>query len=118
MLQAPPLSQRREAGRGLKWRDVKGPLPLPDEQSVAVNALRTKRSQIAGEIEMHSREIDPFRGELIHLDATLRLFDPATDPEGIPALLRRPPRAEWFAHGEVAQRICEALRDHGTISPR
>jgi len=34
------------------------PLPLPDNQPVAVNALRTKRSQIAGEIEMHSREID------------------------------------------------------------
>jgi hypothetical protein len=64
------------------------PLPLPDEQPVAVNALRNKRTAIAGEIEMHSREIDRLRRELIHLDATLRLFDPATDPQGIPALLR------------------------------
>jgi hypothetical protein len=48
-------------------------LPLPDEQPVAVNALRNKRAAIAGEIEMHSREIDRLRGELIHLDATLRV---------------------------------------------
>jgi hypothetical protein len=94
------------------------PLPLPNDQPVAVNALRNKRSQLAGEIEMHSREIDRLRGELIHLDATLRLFDPATDPQGIPALLRHPRRTEWFARGEVTQRIYEALRDQGTISPR
>jgi hypothetical protein len=94
------------------------PLPLPDEQLVAVNALRNKRSQLAGEIEMHSREIDRLRGELIHLDATLRLFDPATDPEGIPALLRHPRRTQWLARGEVTQRIYEALRDQGVISPR
>jgi len=55
---------------------------------------------------------------LIHLDATLRLFDPATDPQGIPALLRHPRRTAWFARGEVTQRIYEALRDQGTISPR
>jgi hypothetical protein len=84
------------------------PLPLPNEQPVAVNALRNKRSAIAGEIEMHSREIDRLRGELIHLDATLRLFDPATDPQGIPALLRHPRRTEWFARGEVTERIYEA----------
>jgi hypothetical protein len=55
---------------------------------------------------------------LIHRDATLRLFDPATDPEGIPASLRHPRRTEWFARGEVTQRIYEALRDQGVISPR
>jgi hypothetical protein len=93
-------------------------LPLPDNQPVAVSALRNKRSQLAGEIEMHSREIDRLRGELIHLDATLRLFDPATDPQGIPALLRHPRRTEWFARGEVTQRIYEALRDQEMISPR
>jgi hypothetical protein len=32
--------------------------PLPDEQPVAVNALRNMRSRIAGEIEMHGREVD------------------------------------------------------------
>ena len=55
-------------------------LPLPDEQPIAVNAFRDMRSRIAGEIAMHSREIDRLRSELVHLDATLRPFDPATEP--------------------------------------
>jgi hypothetical protein len=33
-------------------------------------------------------------------------------------LLRHPRRTEWFARGEVTQRIYEALRDQGVISPR
>jgi hypothetical protein len=93
-------------------------LPLPDEQPNAVNALRNMRSKIAGEIEMHSREIDRLRSELVHLDATLRLFDPATDPDDIPALRRYPRRTEWFARGEVSQRIYEAFRKQELIWPR
>jgi hypothetical protein len=97
---------------------AKLPLPLPDEQPVAVNALRNKRAQLAGEIEMHSREVNRLRGELVHLDATLRLFDPTTDPEGIPAVLRHPRRTAWFARGEITQRLYDALRDQGVISAR
>jgi hypothetical protein len=93
-------------------------LPLPDEQPVAVNALRNMRSRIAGEIEMHGREIDRLRAELVHLDYTLKLFDPALDPEDLPALQRRPRRTEWFAKGEVTQRVYEAARDKGIIWPR
>ena len=36
-------------------------LPLPNGQPIAVNTLRNTRSKIAGEIEMHSREIDRLR---------------------------------------------------------
>ena len=43
------------------------------------------RSRIAGEIEMHSREIDRLRAELVHLDATMQLFDPETDPTDVPS---------------------------------
>jgi hypothetical protein len=93
-------------------------LPLPDEQPIAVNALRNMRARIAGEIEMHGREIDRLRSELIHLDATLRLFDPETDPTDVPALHRYPKRTEWFARGEVTRRMYETLRDEGTVSPR
>jgi hypothetical protein len=60
-------------------------LPLPDEQPIAVNALRNMRSRIAGEIEMHSREIDRLRAELVQLDATMQLFDPETDPTDVPS---------------------------------
>jgi len=93
-------------------------LPLPDEQPIAVNALRNMRPRIAGEIAMHGREIDRLRTELVHLDATLRLFDPETDPAAVPALYRYPKRTEWFARGEVTRRVYEALRDEGIVSPR
>jgi hypothetical protein len=93
-------------------------LPLPAEQPTAVNALRNMRAKIAGDIEMHSREIDRLRAELVHLDATMRLFDPATDPDDIPALKRYPRRTEWFARGEVSQRVWEALREQELIWPR
>jgi hypothetical protein len=58
-------------------------LPLPDTHPNTVNALRNKRSEIVGDIEVHSREIERLRAELVHLDVVLRLFDPSTDPEDI-----------------------------------
>src|SRR6476469_2401996 len=93
-------------------------LPLPDEQPIAVNALRNMRSRIAGEIEMHSREIDRLRAELVHLDATMQLFYPETDPSDVPALRRYPRRTEWFARGEVTQRVYEAFSEQEIIWPR
>jgi hypothetical protein len=88
-------------------------LPLPDEQPLAVYALRIMRPRIAGEIAMHSREIDRLRAELVHLDATLRLFDPATDPNGVPAPRRYPKLTAWFARGAITRCAYEALRDAG-----
>ena len=85
-------------------------LPLPDEQPVAVNALRNKRAAITGQIAMYERETERLRAELVHLDATLRLFDPATDPAVIEPLRRFPRRTEYFARGEVTRRIYDALR--------
>lgn len=93
-------------------------LPLPDEQPNTVNALRAMRARIAGEIEMHSREIDRLRAELVHLDATMQLFDPETNPSDVLALRRYPRRTEWFARGEVTQRIYEAFREQEVIWPR
>ena len=62
-------------------------LPLPSDQPVAVNALRHKRSALMGELALHQQECDRIRSEIIHLDVALRLFDPATDPGELPALL-------------------------------
>src|SRR3954451_17935691 len=93
-------------------------LPLPNEQPIAVSALRSMRAKIAGEIEMHSREIDRLRAELVHLDATMQLFDPETDPSDVPALRRYPRRTEWLARGEVTQRRYEAFREQEVIWPR
>src|ERR1051325_6372720 len=93
-------------------------LPLPDEQPNTVNALRNMRAKLAGEIEIHSREIDRLRSALIHLDATLLLFDPQTDPEDIAPRKRNPKRLHYFGPGEQSRRILEAIRDHGSVSVR
>jgi hypothetical protein len=92
-------------------------LPLPGENPIAVNALRNKRAQLAGEIEMHAREIDRLRAELLHVDATLRLFDPETDPADVGTLRCYPRRTEWFAQGEIRRRIYDALRQQEMIWP-
>lgn len=91
-------------------------LPLPADQPNAVNALRNKRAELLGMIELHEREANRLRGELIHLDATLRLFDPQTDPEAIGGKLLYPRRTEYFAKGETTRLIYTFLRDHGTAS--
>jgi hypothetical protein len=93
-------------------------LPLPDEQPIAVGALRRMRAKVSGEIELHTRELDRLRATLVHIDATLWLFDPATDPNDVPALRRYPTRTEWFARGEVTRRLYEAIRTDGVIWPR
>jgi hypothetical protein len=53
-----------------------------------------------------------------HRRLVMRLFDPATDPDDIPALRRYLGRTEWFARREVTQRIYEAVRDAELIWPR
>jgi len=96
---------------------AKLPLPLPDEHPNTVNSLRNKRSEIAGRIELHNREIERLRAALIHIDAVLRLYDPDTDPNAIEPRKRFPRRVEYFERGELAGRVYAALRDNGdTVS--
>jgi hypothetical protein len=59
---------------------------------------------------MFEREVARLRAELVHVDATLRLFDPGTDPADIGALRRFPRRTEYFARGEVTRMVYDALR--------
>jgi hypothetical protein len=90
--------------------------PLPDTQPVAVNALRNKRAEIVGDIDMHMREIDRLRAELVHLDATMRLFDPEANPEDIFGKRRFPTRTEYFARGEVTRMVYEAMRQAESVT--
>jgi hypothetical protein len=91
-------------------------LSRPAEQPVAVGALVAKRAKMAGEIEMHQREIDRLRAELVHLDATLRLFDPYAVPDDILPKRTWPRRTDYFARGELTRLVFEAIRDNGTTS--
>lgn len=75
-----------------------------------VTGLRAKRAELAGEIEFAERRIDGLRADLIHLDATLRLFAPDEIPEAIPPKHPRPAQSNWFGRGELSRRIFDALR--------
>ena len=89
---------------------MQGKIPLPDEQPIAVTALRNKRAAITGEIAMHEREIDRLRADLVHLDATMRLFDPNVRPKDIRPRQQRTHNA-WFRHGECLRLIYDELRE-------
>src|SRR5437764_145315 len=63
------------------------------------------RAVITGQIEMHQREIERLRVDLVHVDATLRLFDPDTDPYDILPRRRLPKRTHYFDKGEQSRRV-------------
>jgi hypothetical protein len=78
-------------------------------ESHVVSALVSKRGEIAGLITRTERQLGQFRADLIHLDATLRLFAPELKPKPIPA--KRIRQADlWFEHGELSRRMLDALR--------
>jgi hypothetical protein len=83
---------------------------MPD--TFAILALRRKRAHLAGEIEAAERRIAPLRIALAHLDAVLRLFDAASNPELIPSI-RPARRGLFFRHGEQMRLCLEALREAG-----
>ena len=53
-------------------------------ESHVVSALANKRAEIAGMIARAQQQLGQFRADLVHLDATIRLFAPAMEPETIP----------------------------------
>ncbi|MGH7041891.1 MAG: hypothetical protein ACREFY_07145 [Acetobacteraceae bacterium] len=74
--------------------------------------LRRKRARIAGEIEATERKLTPLREALAQVDAVLRLFAPASNPELIPAI-RPAARCLFFRHGEQMRLCVVALREAG-----
>lgn len=49
-------------------------------ESHVVSALANKRAEIAGMIARTQQQLGQFRADLVHLDATIRLFAPAMEP--------------------------------------
>ena len=81
-------------------------------ESHVVSALVSKRAEIAGLIARTEQQLGQFRADLVHLDATLRLFAPGLEPKPIPA--KRIRQADlWFEHGELPRRVLDALRRAG-----
>jgi hypothetical protein len=77
-----------------------------------VSALANKRAEIAGLIGRAQQQLGQLRADLAHVDATIRLFAPAMEPETIPAKRIRQ-SALSFERGELSRRALDALRRAG-----
>jgi hypothetical protein len=69
-----------------------------------VSALRAKRAEIGGYIHDLEKKVATWRARLAHIDASIRIFSPETDPEAIPPR-RTYRRSGYFKSGELA-RLC------------
>jgi hypothetical protein len=81
-------------------------------ESHVVSALVNKRADIAGMIARTEQQLGQFRADLVHLDATIRLFAPGMEPKTIPAKRIRQSDL-WFEQGELSRRVLDALRRAG-----
>jgi hypothetical protein len=81
-------------------------------ESHVVSALVNRRAEIAGMIARTEQQLGQFRADLVHLDATIRLFAPGMEPKTIPAKRIRQSDL-WFEQGELSRRVLDALRRAG-----
>ena len=77
-------------------------------ESHVLSALVNKRAEIAGMITRTEQQLGQFRADLVHLDATIRLFAPEMEPKTIPAKRIRQ-SVLWFEQGELSRRVLDAL---------
>lgn len=75
-----------------------------------VSALRTKRAEISGHIHDLEKKIGRLRASLLHVDASIRLFSPETNPDTIPPK-RTYRRTRYFAARELSRRCLDTLRE-------
>ena len=81
-------------------------------ESHVVSGLVSKRGEMAGLIEYHRKEMGRLTGDLVHLDASIKLFAPDLDLRSLrPRAHRR--RNAHFRAGEVPRFILDSLRRAG-----
>jgi hypothetical protein len=88
----------------------------PTDHTITVAALLAKRADVVFEIGRAERQAEQYRTDLIHIDAVLRLFRPNFKAVGLPVRRRKPVKSPHFKHGEVRQRIYDALRTNGSTT--
>lgn len=92
-------------------------VPLDAEQPNVLHALTRKRAELAGQIEHNQLELRRLIAELDHVDATIRIFNPAIDIGRIRAK-PVPPRHAAFK-GEVTRIVFDCLQEaKGPITSR
>ena len=79
-------------------------------ESHVVSGLVAKRGELAGQVEHYRRELQRLAEQLVHVDATIRLFDPSYDVKGIRAR-KQGQRSQRFRPGECQRLVLEVLRD-------
>ncbi len=85
-------------------------------QTHAINALRGKRGELAGQIDALQDQLRQAMIDLDHVDCTLRLFDPDIELDEIkPKPL--PPRHHAFK-GQVTRSILAMLRAEGAMDAK
>ncbi len=87
-------------------------IPFDADQPNVLHALTRKRAEIAGQIEHNQLSLRHLIAELDHIDATIRIFNPAIDIEAIRSK-PVPPRHAAFK-GEVTRVVFNALREAKT----
>ena len=75
----------------------------------ALSALIDKRATLAGEIRELEDRLEQLRSDVLHVDAVIRLMDPAYQLDAIVPKRRRQ-RREWFGNGELLRGVLETLR--------
>ena len=74
-----------------------------------ISALRAKRAEVSGYIHDLEKKVKTWRARLAHIDATIKIFSPETDPEAIP-LRRTYRRSGYFRKGELARLCLDEMR--------
>jgi hypothetical protein len=113
-----PARQGFQDGIGL----VRGRRPVADHgracnsteaimssSSLCLSGLIDKRAELAGEIRLLEERLEQLRSDVLHVDATIRLIDPAYRVDAVVPKVRRP-RRDWFGRGELLRSILETLR--------
>lgn len=84
-------------------------IPCNTEHPNLLHALIRKRAELAGKIEHNQLALRRLIGELDHIDATIRIFEPSVDVGQIPSR-PVPPRHAAFK-GEVTRLVLKMLRE-------
>src|SRR5271169_2823126 len=74
-----------------------------------ISALRAKRAEVSGYIHDLEKKVKTWRARLAHIDATIKIFSPETDPDAIPPH-RTYRRSNYFKKGEFARLCLDELR--------
>jgi hypothetical protein len=82
---------------------------IMSSSNLCLSGLIDNRAELAGEIRLLEDRLEQLRSNILHVDATIRIIDPAYQVDAIVPKVRRP-RRDWFGRGELLRSILETPR--------